>query len=226
MIDHDFILPPCYYPSTKPYSSFTTLLHRFGRYETERLKSALAFEDHVLQHHHQHQLQQAGHLPNNAPHPHSGTHRDSMASDVDGDPPPLKRNPDSSLRSPTIDTLGRQLMHAASGELNDQRVSLTPRQEVRMELARIKAAIDKIAPDPVKQQSPSSAASPQRPTPSHRNISNTSATSSIKQQTPAAPLQNPNTLTATEKQKFMFVGQLMQRLDHRNRDIKGGGDQR
>ncbi|KAI8904961.1 hypothetical protein DFJ77DRAFT_443870 [Powellomyces hirtus] len=202
---HDFILPACYYPAAKPYSSFTTLLHRFGRYERERMRSLIDLHNSIA-------AAEAG----------SPTSANFSFLDKDGRPPPGKdpagMSTPSLQRNRSMDALGKQLMQAAAGELNDQRVALTPKQEIKMELARIKAAVEKLSKESNAAANfsgkqnvyPVTTNAAQQPS-SQGKDSRKGRPSSP----PIPPLQNPNSLTAAEKQKFMFVGQLMQRLDQR-----------
>ncbi|KAJ3163561.1 hypothetical protein HDU86_000142 [Geranomyces michiganensis] len=200
MPGHDFHLPPCSYPSAKPYSSFTTLLHRFGRYERERMKALIEAAAHA-----------------NATVGPSGrcvTDKDDYETIGGGRVKRMASGGLAGARDMSMDTLGKQIMNAAAGEMSNQRVALTPKQELKMELAKIKTAVDQLARDNAlaakRNVYPSTNTPPQAPT-----TSSGGGVAAHKGKPPLAPLHNPNTLTASEKQKFMFVNGLMSRLDQR-----------
>ncbi|KAI8586076.1 hypothetical protein BDZ88DRAFT_430390 [Geranomyces variabilis] len=214
MPGHDFHLPPCSYPTAKPYSSFTTLLHRFGRYERERMKALLEAAAHA-----------------NATVGPSGRcvdDKDDCESLVGGGGR-VRRMASGGLagaREMSMDSLGKQIMNAAAAEMNNQRVALTPKQELKMELAKIKTAVDQLSRDnncavSTKQNVYPNTNTPpqQQPQPSTKPSSGGGGgIAAHREKPPLAPLHNPNSLTASEKQKFMFVNGLMSRLDQR----KGG----
>ncbi|TPX70059.1 hypothetical protein SpCBS45565_g02055 [Spizellomyces sp. 'palustris'] len=111
MPNTDIDLPPCVYSSTKPYNGFTTLLHRFGRYERIRSVSSLAprtVEPVFLAEHSQKSLE----------------------------------------RNAAMEAFSIQM---ARPEMEDQRVALTPKQEIKLELARLKAAVEKLKNGEVQQ---------------------------------------------------------------------------
>ncbi|KND02212.1 uncharacterized protein SPPG_02697 [Spizellomyces punctatus DAOM BR117] len=111
MPNTDIDLPPCIYSSTKPYNGFTTLLHRFGRYERIRSMSSLA--------------------PRTV----------EPVSFAEPSQKSLERNAAMEAFS----------MQMARPEMEDQRVALTPKQEIKLELARLKAAVEKLKSGEIQQ---------------------------------------------------------------------------
>ncbi|KAJ3153256.1 hypothetical protein HDU89_000885 [Geranomyces variabilis] len=201
-----FILPPHAYPYTKPYAAFTTLLHRFDRYERQRMKLAT---DAVAFYSHEEQQQQQ---------PHARNHTTARPQ-----PRAHKQGSKSSTSSKlTLDTLGSRIMNAAAAELTDQRVSLSETQQVKMDLASIKAGVDSLLaafPSPQRPAYPTLLPPParggqrQRQQPRDRQQQQQQQ----QQQQPVAILDpqrgNPNYITPFERQKFIFVGHMLQQLD-------------
>ncbi|KAI8806613.1 hypothetical protein BJ742DRAFT_740508 [Cladochytrium replicatum] len=180
----DVVLPPCVYPSSKPYASFTTLLHRFGRYD--RIRSSMisdssgsspplshrgsidpivpddsrdatllrgppppyavsvqSLQQQLLavqleqQHMEQHGL---GSPP--APTASSSPTPQQQVS-APATPKPVPPIPTKRDRNEAIEAISYQMAKPTSRQWVDQRVALTPKQEIKMELARIGSAVDK-----------------------------------------------------------------------------------
>ncbi|KAI8590302.1 hypothetical protein BDZ88DRAFT_112356 [Geranomyces variabilis] len=196
-----FILPPYAYPHTKPYAAFTTLLHRFDRYERQRMK--LATDAVALYSHEEQQPQQLGrNYTTIEPHPRA-----------------CKQASKSSTSSKlTLDTLGIRLMNAAAAELTDQRVSLSKTQQVKMDLASIKAGVDSLLAEFPSPQNP--AYPTPLPPPARGGQRQRQQPRDRQQQQQPQPVTildpqrgNPNYITPSERQKFIFVGRLLQQLD-------------
>ncbi|KAJ3185438.1 hypothetical protein HDU87_000059 [Geranomyces variabilis] len=213
----DFVLPPHAYPATKPYAAFTTLLHRFDRYERQHMKlattnllpdavAALYVHKHLLPQ--PPQKQHSARLP-----PLQRAHSQTSKSAT------TKTTTLTTLSSNlTIDTLGKRIMRAAAAELVDQRVALSKTQQVRMDLASIKAGVDSLLETfPLPQSHayptplPPPARSGQRQRPQQRQ----------RQQQQHQPVVvmldahrgNPNLVTPSERQKFIFVGRMLQQFE-------------
>ncbi|KAJ3294373.1 hypothetical protein HK104_003619 [Borealophlyctis nickersoniae] len=168
----DFSLPPCIYPSSKPYSGFTTLLHRFGRYERIRntfIKEQQAAAIAALVASAPASGEEGGDggegAKADAPKeeddqgPQRGINvvpqqqqRMSQSSDMGGDGDSIgagaevghsKDAPSTLDRNNAIDVVSAHLCRAALGEMTDQKVMLTPKQEIKLELARLGAAVEK-----------------------------------------------------------------------------------
>ncbi|KAJ3139974.1 hypothetical protein HDU90_008877 [Geranomyces variabilis] len=130
MPGHDFQLPVCQHPTNKPFQGFTTLLHRFDRYERERFNAAAAHFPTL----------DAASTPHNTSQPDSTIPKREMK---------IKKralsNSESRRRRWTLDTLGRKLMRAANTEFTNQQVVLTERQQVNLALAKIKTDVDSLS---------------------------------------------------------------------------------
>ncbi|KAJ3152820.1 hypothetical protein HDU89_001023 [Geranomyces variabilis] len=130
MPGHDFQLPVCQHPTNKPFHGFTTLLHRFDRYERERFNAAAAHFPTL----------DAASPAHNISQPDSTIPKREMEIKKRAQP-----NGESLRRRLTLDTLGRKLMRAAATELTNQQVVLTERQQVNLALAKIKTDVDSLS---------------------------------------------------------------------------------
>ncbi|TPX38707.1 hypothetical protein SeMB42_g06585 [Synchytrium endobioticum] len=198
-------LPPCIYPSARPYTGFTTLLHRFSQYERSRAATLI-----LLQHQQQQQQQQAATTM-------------FVNSNIDPSSSASVAGAFATNTSSIYIELGE--LGKTTKSLNDQRVTLTDRQVIKLEVARMGAAVDRLnkarfatdtATTEFKQAIATSPAA--------------SATSPTSQPSPTSPDEIRITFDATdtlqrsllrhapsEREKIMFISGLVSKLDSRRR---------
>ncbi|KAI8812229.1 hypothetical protein BJ742DRAFT_51312 [Cladochytrium replicatum] len=140
MVHHDVILPPCVYPAEKPYHGFTTLVHRYGRYD--RIRSSLIDDCSI----------DTRSSSSTSSSPPSGSQRFELNSiqeseDVNqtlirtrsvGGAMVTKRD-----MNRAIEAISYQLNKPSMREYQDQRVVLSPKKEIKLELARMGSAVEK-----------------------------------------------------------------------------------
>ncbi|TPX30207.1 hypothetical protein SmJEL517_g06169 [Synchytrium microbalum] len=155
-------LPPCAYPSARPYSGFTTLLHRFSQYERARAEIAVMYHDMVAE-------------------------TSSLGSSIE------------------LSDMSR------SSSMDDQRVALTDRQVIKLEVGRLGAAVERLnkARITVDKQTATSSSTPAQKSPtSPESMTFNSAETLHKSMLRHAP---------SEREKMMFISDLVQKLDSRRR---------
>ncbi|KAI8801861.1 hypothetical protein BJ742DRAFT_778886 [Cladochytrium replicatum] len=137
MVNHEVVLPPCVYPASNPYGGFTTLVHRYGRYD--RIRSSLIDDCAIA-------------LRSNSSTSSDFSPELSAIHEEDANPSNIQLARTRSLggasvtkrdRNAAIDVISYQMNKPALREYHDQRVVLTPKKEIKLELARLGSAVEK-----------------------------------------------------------------------------------